>query len=428
MTTTTTPAPPTAFFAHTNPTNPLAQARHDVRRADFACWRAAQPHLDADIDTTALSLVNTWGLGEGLITAGLRALFRLDTLPGLKALQDTHCLLDIQGLIAIDKPLSALAGLDAATLALIDATLVSYFTPTQPNQVFPTTATIRRRVRDLAKTLDPTIAFRDTRPKDTYTFSSNGTKAWLELGVDEATGIAIDAFIRETATKHDLSLTDAIKQLLTGAIEPPATIVLHTYKACDVDNSPTYINGYGWRSAPIPHTKKRDLTTPVKESDSYQPSGMIRSVVEGRDETCRLSGCDRPAMYSQLDHRHNYAEGGKTHPSNMACLCQHHHNMKTDGRLGYVMDPDTGDIVWLFDDSTWATTSPEGPLSDGMKRWVQTVGQHITAYRKFAREQAQYLKQQLDDYHAERQAEEQANTEKEADGEAGTDTSDDIPF
>lgn len=102
--------------------------------------------------------------------------------------------------------------------------------------------------------------------------------------------------------------------------------------------------------------------------------------------------------------------------------------MKTDGRLGYVMDPDTGDIVWLFDDSTWATTCPEGPLSDGMKRWVQTVGQHITAYRKFAREQAQYLKQKLDDYHAERQAEEQANTEKGADGEAGTDTSDDIPF
>lgn len=414
--------PPAAFFAITNPDNPHAVARSIARKATYNAWVAATPNLEADIDTTALSLVNAWALTEGHIKAGLRAIHRLNELPAVKFLQDTHCLLDIESLIAIDQPMAALTTHNPATLAVIDCLLAEYFTPTKPNQVFPTRSQIRRKVRDLCKSLDDTIAYRDTRPQDSYTFSSNGTKAWLELGVDEDTGIKLDAFIRQTASSHGISITDAIKQLLSGEITPPATVILHTYKACDVDNAPTYIEGFGWRLADMPYDHHRDLTTPVKETDGYRPGIIMRKHVEGRDGTCRMSGCDEPAYYTQLDHRHNYADGGATHPDNLACLCQKHHNLKTDGSAYYLLDPATGDIIWLYDNGTWAITEAQGPLAPREKRWAQTIGQHITTTRQRTREQAQQLKQELDDYHAEQQTTAQAETESHAN------TTEDIPF
>ena len=420
--TTKTVLPP-AFFAISNPENPHAAARAIARKATFAAWEAATPALEADIDTTALSLATAWSLTEGHIKAGLRALLRLDSLPKVKALQAEHCLLDIESLIAIDQPMSALAAPSPATLDLIDSMLADYFSPTKPNQVFPNRSQIRRKVRDLCKSLDDSIAYRDTRPKDTYSFSSDGTQAWLELGFDEDTGIKLDAFIRKTASQHGLSITDAIKKLLSGEISPPATVILNTYRACDVDNAPTYIDGFGWRQAPLPHDKVRDLTTPSAESDNYRPGVPMRKEVEGRDGSCRAGGCTEPAVSSQLDHRHNYSEGGATHPSNLACLCQKHHNMKTDDTLHYLLDPYTGDVIWLFEDGTWCMTVAEGPLSPKEKRWAQTVGQHVTATRKRVREEAQKLKQELDDYNAEQKAKAEAEAKASQD-----DDTDDIPF
>ena len=104
--------------------------------------------------------------------------------------------------------------------------------------------------------------------------------------------------------------------------------------------------------------------------------------------------------------------------------------MKTDGTLHYLLDPNSGDIIWLFQDGTWCITEPEGPLAPKQKRWAQTVGQHITTTRTRIREQAQRLKQALDDYHKQQQtqAEETAETETTAQTGENTDTTDDIPF
>ncbi|WP_246818507.1 HNH endonuclease signature motif containing protein, partial [Corynebacterium sp. HMSC078A10] len=223
------------------------------------------------------------------------------------------------------------------TLDFIDTILADFFTPTKANQAFPTRSQIRRKVRDICKTLDDSIAYRDTRPKDTYRFSSNGTSAWLELQVGEDTGIKLDAFIHTAAAKEGITVAEAVIKLLSGEIQPPATVVLHTYQACDIENAPTFIEGFGWRQEPMPHDKTRDLTGEVAEADGYQPGLIMRKHVEGRDGTCRVGGCEQPAFLTQLDHRHNWAEGGPTHPKNLACLCQGHHNMKTDGTLKYLL-------------------------------------------------------------------------------------------
>ncbi|ACP32553.1 HNH endonuclease signature motif containing protein [Corynebacterium aurimucosum] len=420
MTTAAATRPSTAFFSITNPNNPHAIARAAARRSIYDTWQAAMPSLQADINTTALSLVAAWSLPEGHIKAGLRAIHRLDSLPKVKAIQDTHCLLDIESLIAIDQPMSALTALTDETLDLIDTVLADFFTPTKANQAFPTRSQIRRKVRDLCKTLDDSIAFRDTRPKDAYRFSSNGTTAWLELQVKEDTGIKLDAFIRKTAAQHDLTIPEAVIKLLSGEIKPPATVVLHTYQACDIENAPTYVEGFGWRQEAMPHDKTRDLTGDIPEADGYQPGIIMRKHVEGRDGTCRVGGCEEPAFLTQLDHRHNWADGGPTHPKNLACLCQGHHNMKTDGTLKYLLDPYSGDVIWLFVDGTWTITEAEGPLAPKQKRWAQTVAQHITATRKRIREEAQHLKQELDDYAQQAKAKAEAQTD--------TDSGEDIPF
>ena len=65
---------------------------------------------------------------------------------------------------------------------------------------------------------------------------------------------------------------------------------------------------------------------------------------------------------------------------------QHHHNIKTDGGAFYIMDPRTGDIVWLFDDGRWEYDEPQGPLAPKNKNWALTVGQAIAARRAAAKE------------------------------------------
>ena len=218
--------------------------------------------------------------------------------------------------------MSALTALTDETLDFIDTLLADFFTPSKPNQAFPTRSQIRRKVRDICKTLDDSIAYQDTRPKDTYRFSSNGTSAWLELQVGEDTGIKLDAFIHQTAAKEDITVAEAVIKLLSGEIKPPAEVVLHTYQACDIEDAPTFIEGFGWRAEPMPHDKMRDLTEEIKEADGYQPGIIMRKLVEGRDGTCRVGGCGEPAFLSQLDYRHNWAEGGPTHPKNLVFACR----------------------------------------------------------------------------------------------------------
>lgn len=101
-------------------------------------------------------------------------------------------------------------------------------------------------------------------------------------------------------------------------------------------------------------------------------------------------------MASQMDHRHDFADGGPTSAANLSCLCQHHHNIKTDGRAFYIKDPISGDIVWLFEDSTWVYDEASGPLAAKNRRWAQTVAQATQRRRHNAHEDAQRLKEELE--------------------------------
>jgi uncharacterized protein DUF222 len=60
----------------------------------------------------------------------------------------------------------------------------------------------------------------------------------------------------------------------------------------------------------------------------YRPSAALDDFVRVRDMTCRFPGCDRPAMFGDIDHTLAYP-GGPTHPGNLKCYCRKHHLLKT---------------------------------------------------------------------------------------------------
>jgi len=61
----------------------------------------------------------------------------------------------------------------------------------------------------------------------------------------------------------------------------------------------------------------------------YVPSKGLADFVRCRDLTCRWPGCDRPAYDCDVDHTISYADGGRTHASNLKCYCRTHHLVKT---------------------------------------------------------------------------------------------------
>ena len=67
-----------------------------------------------------------------------------------------------------------------------------------------------------------------------------------------------------------------------------------------------------------------------------------------------------------------YGEKGPTSVGNLVSLCQHHHNVKTGGRVRYIMDPFTGDIVWMFEDGTYEVDRAAGPLAPRNIHWKLT--------------------------------------------------------
>ena len=67
----------------------------------------------------------------------------------------------------------------------------------------------------------------------------------------------------------------------------------------------------------------QSLSLPDDEPEPrYTPSAKLADFIRCRDLTCRAPGCDQPAVRCDVDHTVAYSEGGRTHPSNLKCLCR----------------------------------------------------------------------------------------------------------
>lgn len=383
-----------AYYIVNDPKDPLAVKATEIRKQDYLFWKDAKPDLEDDFDITCHTLATRTGLSERRTRDITMALYRLAELPLTMALQETYYFLDFSRLITIDAVLSKLGDVPAETLERIDQELSRYLTPSKPRQVLPSNTNLRRKLNGLIAIENPSTEENKEAPTKNnsyFTYSSFGGKAGLAVEFDETTLIAIDEHISKAAEEHGLSKAEALAKLILGEIESRTKVVLHMYRAHDQESAPAFIRGFGWVSPETAdnlrpaQTRDMDLAKEM-ESESYVTPPLIGAYVEGRDGVCRWPGCYRPAESCQKEHRIDHARGGKTAGSNLASLCQHHHNVKTDGGAFYIMDPHTGDIVWLFDDGRWEYDEPQGPLAPKNKNWALTVGQAIAARRAAAKE------------------------------------------
>ncbi|GBF12736.1 hypothetical protein Br6_00078 [Rhodococcus sp. Br-6] len=106
------------------------------------------------------------------------------------------------------------------------------------------------------------------------------------------------------------------------------------------------------------------LSEPQAGALVYRPDAATTAMVRTRDSRCRFPGCSVPAARCQLDHvvpfsHRNPRAGGWTIVSNLQCLCQFHHNLKTMGRVDASM-LGAGVVVWTSRYGTTTVTLPGG--------------------------------------------------------------------
>jgi hypothetical protein len=249
------------------------------------------------------------------------------------------------------------------------------------------------RCRRVREHLDPeTIderAERATRSRDVVIQPARDGMAWLmaygpvmqvQLVHTLLTGTAMDE--RDAGDPRLLSqlrfdaLVDAVLRSgrpvgLADSADPSAslrpvhvavTLTVPALALLGQSDEPAVIDGYG----PIPlevaktlaagaDSWRRVLTHPVTgvrlcfDRQTYRVPAALRAWLADRDGTCRFPGCDRRASTCDVDHNHDWADGGCTDHDNLAHLCRTHHRLKHHTRW------------WArFEDELLVWTSPSG--------------------------------------------------------------------
>ena len=398
------------YYAVSNTNKPLARLYLSARQMEYSAWLGLIPRFEEDFELATEECARHYGQSADTVGKTFLALQRLTReLPKLFAMVQQHWHLDFPRIIAIDAALSKLGSdPDPEVMEELDAKITRYLTPRVQNQHLPAHALIGQRVRQMVNEYDDRVPVKDPRPTRRMVktqLTANSSSLTVEAPHEEIQ--KAEDCMKATATALGISRAEAMLKVLTGdfpATQAETKLVL--FSAKDIEGAPAYLQGVGW-VGPETVERLREYATIIDadeaataETSSYQPTDAIRTFVEGRDGTCRWPGCKVPAQNCQLDHRHNFDEGGPTSPSNLFALCQHHHNVKTDTRAMYIVDPISDVVYWLFEDGTWvADEAQEGPIGKGAKRWLQTFGQKLVKRRKNSQEKAHELADEIDDFY-----------------------------
>ena len=370
---------PEAFYTTNAPGNHIGKAGTYTRKTSWFLFRAILPQLDEDVDLSLTSLAKDLGISYSKLLGFLRAHFRMRQLPLVTEVQGHHWILDLTKLRIIDRELNRLED-NPDHLEAIDAALADFLSPTTPNQTVPTDADLRRFIRTFIDThLRPEDKEEQPQPTLRINYNPDNTTT-LSLTCDSATATIIarhiDAYTNKAHTTAAQGLIDLILE------DTHTSVAINTFTTNDKANL-VFHPSAGWINldhAPTDNTFIRRLN--ADEIDGYTPNADIRAFTQGRDATCRWPGCTVPATNCQLDHRIEYHHGGPTSPDNLVNLCQHHHNIKTDRRVHYILDPITGTIAWLHRDGTYQLDHATGPLTTSQTHWNHTWAQYLALQQK----------------------------------------------
>lgn len=380
---------PNAYYTvETN--EPEAKLAARLRRDEYKLWQDLMPELTDDHEVAVRRLARLTGKTTGQVETWIAAIDRINSLPYLFALQELSFLLDQSRLSVIDQALAMVPPeYSDEVIAEIDRNIALYLVPTKPNQTLPTAGQLRRKIRDMIRVLCPKLDVdHEDEPDGTFADVDHGPKgvSYFNFSTSTETGVIMEAAIRTRAKELGVSFGEALRDIVINNTK--VSVILNAYRAHDVENAPGYVFGAGWVHPSVADkleefvTKVRDMDqAATKVSSAYAAPDDIRAFVVGRDGICRFPGDNRRADKTQFDHVHDFKDGGVTAGDNGESLCQHHHNIKTDGRVQPILFPD-GVIAWLFEDGHWEITEPEGPLAPKNRNWVRTVSERLTQMRR----------------------------------------------
>lgn len=400
----------TGYFATELDDGDVCALGQAVRNAEFDVFHRYAflagddvDEIDYDLEVERLS----WGTGwkPARIRSGIESYYLLRHMPQLYALQERTQRLDLVRIEAIAETILLLDGADRQDVfAIFDEILTDLFTPKKEGAVLPTATSIRRllngRLRRIDASLVPDPKARMKREQDKAEVEQRVDVRFADLSSRESQMIVetnpllmslIEEAVKQTAKELDLPLGEVVRRMLVGEVQAASKITLNVFASKD-DPSTYFVPKFGWTDARATaeindlfeqHPPKvvdldaaADIVTPA-----YVPAPQIRAFVHARDGGCIFPGCEIQAQRCQLDHRIPFDDGGETTASNLFCLCTKHHNMKTDHRAFYVPDPDTGDIVWIFQDGTYQLSQPDGPMwqytNTRMPRWRRSIKNQV---------------------------------------------------
>ncbi len=387
---------PDKYYSCVSPYDRVSVQGARMRRSDYRLWQEVLPEDEADIALVVAGLKRQLGRGDGYITSALYAHQRITEMPRLRALQESMFHLDLDRLKAIDAVMSKTDTTVAENLEIIDEQITAYLTPSRANQLLPSAAQIRKKLNAIIQELDDSISTDDSSApsEGTVDVVYDGDRAFLNVEMEPMQIKEIENRVRKLAKREKISQAEALRRLIRG--EGKNDIVLDFYRATDIPDAPAWAPGVGWIPAAQAErlvqqaTQTRDMDALYdKVVPDYRTPDDIRSVVIGLDGTCSDGDCLCHEDRTQMDHRIDHKDGGPTTAAHLAALCPTHHNVKTDGRVFYLIDPITRDKYFLYEDGTWVMVEAKGPLAPKAKNWLQTFSQRLANRRQRIREESQ---------------------------------------
>ena len=140
----------------------------------------------------------------------------------------------------------------------------------------------------------------------------------------------------------DTTLTAPDLNDILASIRPQVQVTVPVLALVGHDAIPATLDGYG----PIPLDIARGLVARAPSLTrllTHPETGAVLSVgrkryripedlrrwLQTRDGTCRFPGCSKKAQRCDIDHTHEWHNGGTTAHNNLAHLCEEHHRLKT---------------------------------------------------------------------------------------------------
>lgn len=163
---------------------------------------------------------------------------------------------------------------------------------------------------------------------------------------DRINAIARSMNRRDDERSMDEIRADVLTELLLGKHQSYRTVEVQVTvpvsSLLGASDLPAELAGHGWIPAGVAReiaadpssTWQRLLTDPATGQllevgrTRYRPPASLDDYVRARDRHCRVPGCRRPARHCDVDHNHDWAEGGETNADLLCTLCRRHHRLK----------------------------------------------------------------------------------------------------